>query len=141
MPVTIAKRINSWELMTSSLKPFLPELPELAARHAELEAHIRQTVAMQSEQETLRFRLREVTKQRQEAEAKGQDLRLRLAYMLKASLGFSSKQLIAFGLTPRGKSKKATPGDVAPEPTSGDPARIPPGTPPTITAIAPPAQQ
>ena len=135
MPITLGKRVLSWELMNNSLKPSIAEFPELVALQAEFEAHIAHSTALHSEQEILRARLRETTRLRQEAEAHGQDLRLRLSYMLQAKLGFTSEKLIAYGLAPRRKKNKrrGSTGETQPPAT-------PPST-PAPTAPEPPATQ
>ncbi|HEV2856757.1 MAG TPA: hypothetical protein VHC97_28475 [Thermoanaerobaculia bacterium] len=96
-----AKNITNWQLLNDNLKPHLAEMPHAQPLAAELETLIAQAREIDSEQEIARGRLRELTRKRQDAEKQGENLRRRLASFLRGSFGFTSAQLIQFGINPR----------------------------------------
>lgn len=93
--------INDLQLMNYNLEPKLGEYPYLRP----LQEDIAQVVAagreIEAEQETARKMLRELVRKRQELEKRGADLHLRTAAMLRGTFGFTSEELIPFGIRPR----------------------------------------
>lgn len=95
------KTVNNWQLLNDNIKPHLAEMPQVQPVAAELEVVINQARAIDNEQEIARGRLRELTRMRQDAEKQGENLRRRLASFLRGTFGFTSEQLIQFGINPR----------------------------------------
>lgn len=95
------KRINNWQLLNDNVKPHLAEMPQVQPVAAELETVIAEARAIDNEQEIARGRLRELTRMRQDAEKKGENLRRRLASFLRGTFGFTSERLIQFGVNPQ----------------------------------------
>ncbi len=103
---SFAKKVNSWEVLINNVKPHLTEMPYLQSFHDELETLLAAAKLLGSQQEEARSELREMTFQRQEMEKKGEHLRSRAAAHLRASFGFSSEQLLRFGLNPRPRPER-----------------------------------
>jgi hypothetical protein len=95
------KTITNWQLLNDNLKPHLAEMPQVQPLAAELEALIAQARGIDNDQEVARGRLRELTRRRQGAEKQGESLRRRMASFLRGTFGFTSEQLIQFGINPR----------------------------------------
>lgn len=95
------KTISHCELLNMTLKPQLEELPHLKEESTDLDSLIVELKGLDQEQQTLRGRLQEITRLRQEAELRGQQLRSRIAAQLRGKLGFTNENLTAFGIIPR----------------------------------------
>jgi hypothetical protein len=98
---TFAKRITEWDLMIGNLKPHLQEMPYLQEIVTALEALIAAARTLDSEQEVARGKLHDAVHQRQDLERQGEILRSRAASHIRGSLGFTSDDLVKFGLRPR----------------------------------------
>jgi hypothetical protein len=96
-----SEKITNWDLLNTNMKPVLEEMPHLQPIQAELETLISQARALDGEQEVARGQLRELTRRRQEVEKQGESLRRRVASHLRGTFGFTSEQLIKFGVNPR----------------------------------------
>lgn len=96
-----AKKVNGWEVLINNVKPKLAEMPYLQGIHDELETLLGAAKLLESQQEEARSHLRDLTFQRREIEKRGENLRARAAAHLRASFGFTSEQLLRFGLNPR----------------------------------------
>jgi hypothetical protein len=118
---TFAKKITEWELINTNIKPHLQEMPYLQEIVTALEALIAEAKGLDSQQETTRSQLQDVVHRRQEVEKKGQVLRSRATSHLKGSFGFSSDELVKFGVRPL---KTGTRG-----PRKAKPAAVPPAPP------------
>ncbi|HYO13522.1 MAG TPA: hypothetical protein VE685_10040 [Thermoanaerobaculia bacterium] len=94
------RKVTNWELSSNSLKPHLSEMPHLQPLIEELDGIIVEAKAVDSEQERARGQLRELTRRRQDSERRGQDVRRRINAVLRGSFGFTSEQLIQFGIDP-----------------------------------------
>lgn len=103
---SFAKKVNSWEVLINNVKPHLPEMPYLQSFHDELETLLAAAKLLGSQQEDARAQLRDLTFQRQEMEKKGDRLWSRAAAHLRANFGFTSEQLVRFGLNPRPRAEK-----------------------------------
>jgi len=138
MAITFRKRIGGWTLMTQNLKPQLPNLPDLAAQHADLEKTIADAQALVNEQEDLRGKLRKTIQQRQALEKQGEDLRQRISANLQSKLGFADAGLMAYGVVPKKKrvrSKKTVGQPAQPNtPTTSPASPTPPVASPAGTA-------
>lgn len=73
------------------IRPIQEEMGQVVVSGREVEA----------EQETARKMLRELVRKRQELEKRGTELRNRAAAMLRGTFGFTSEELIPFGIRPR----------------------------------------
>jgi hypothetical protein len=107
-----AAKTNGWELMSTNLKPHLADMPFLQPIAADLETVISDAKALDTDQEVARKRLSDIIHKRQDVEKRGEKLRIRLSAHLKGSFGYTSDELIQFGITPRPRvirRKKVTP--------------------------------
>lgn len=124
---TFAKRINDWELLNTNIKPHLPDMPHLQGISTELDALIVQSKELDSQQEIARGQLQDLVHQRQSLEKQGETLRRRAGSVLKGSLGFTSDDLVKFGIRPR---KTGSRGPRKPKPP------VTPETPETPAPVA-----
>ncbi len=95
-----SEKINSWDVLVSSLLAKLAEWPFLEPLYNELLALVADLRVLVLQQEAARAQFHEAVGRRQEMERRGADLRTRLAAHLKAQLGFRNDQLRQFGLNP-----------------------------------------
>jgi len=111
-----AKKITEWELINANIKPRLAEMPHLQEIATAIEALIAEARGLDAEQEIARGRLQDIIHRRQEAEKRGETLRRRVAAHLKGSFGFSSDELVKFGVRPRatGPRKRKAPAETPP---------------------------
>jgi hypothetical protein len=128
MAVTFRNRTGSWKLVTDAIKARQSELPDLVEAKDELEALIVQADELHRMQQELHGDLKKTIRLRQEAEARGEELRQRLFGALHFRLGFKDEALHRFGMKPRRKRLRKTeeapaPQPARPAPTSGDPAK------------------
>jgi hypothetical protein len=93
-------RINSWDVLVSSLLAKLAEWPFIEPLYNELLALVADLRVLVVQQEAARAQFHEAIGRRQEMERRGADLRTRIAAHLKAQLGFRNDQLRQFGLNP-----------------------------------------
>ena len=98
---SFGEKLSSWELLDTNLEPHLGEMPHISPIVTELKAVITEAKSIESEQELVRGRLRDLVRRRQEVEQEGEKLRRRAASHLKGTFGFTSEQLIQFGIAPR----------------------------------------
>jgi hypothetical protein len=96
-----SNRITSWDLTSTSVKPHLPDMPQVQPLQAELETLIPVARSLDSSMELARSQARDLTQQRQAIEKRGEDLRRRIASHLRGTFGFTSEQLVQFGINPR----------------------------------------
>jgi hypothetical protein len=98
---TFAKKVTEWELLSANLKPHLTEMPYLQDIVTQLDALIAGAKDMDNQQEVARGQLSDLVHKRQDAEKQGDTLRSRAASHLKGSFGFTSDDLVKFGIRPR----------------------------------------
>jgi hypothetical protein len=98
---TFAKKITEWELLSANIKPHLADMPYLQDIVTQLDALIADAKGFDSQQEVARGQLTDLVHKRQEAEKQGETLRRRAASHLKGSFGFTSDDLVKFGVRPR----------------------------------------
>jgi hypothetical protein len=123
---SFAAKLINWELIRTNIRPHLDEMPHVQPLLTELEGVITEARELDSIQEVARGQLRDLTRRRQEVEQRGEKLRSRLAAHLKGSFGFSSEQLIQFGINPRPRVvRRKKPGVpvTPPEIEGGSPAK------------------
>ncbi len=116
-----AKKITEWVLFITNVRPHLPEMPFLQEIVTELDGLVIEARSLDSEQEEARGRLQDVVHRRQDLEKRGETLRRRAASHLKGSFGFTSDELVKFGLRPRktgprGPRVSKTPAAQTPKP-------------------------
>jgi pyruvate/2-oxoglutarate dehydrogenase complex dihydrolipoamide acyltransferase (E2) component len=119
--LSFQKIVSYCELLNSTLKPQLTEMPHLQDESAALDALVLQAKSLDNEQQVLRGRLREITRLRRETERQGQDLRSRIAAQIRGKMGFDNENLLGFGIPPRKRTRKK-PQDPAEAPS---PAPVP----------------
>ncbi len=118
---TFGDKVSNWRVVNTNLEPHLPEMPHLRPLHAEMGGLITEAEAHDAEHETARGRLRELSARKRDIERRGQTLRSRLAAHLKGTFGYTSKQLVQFGLNPlktTGRKRKQPAEPPAPPPTA-----------------------
>ena len=93
--------INDLQLMNKNLEPKLDQIPFMRPLQEEIARAVADGRELEAEQESARKMLRELVRKRQELEKRGTDLRLRTAAMLRGTFGFTSEELIPFGIRPR----------------------------------------
>ena len=98
---SFASKTTSWEILTAGVEPYLPEMPYLQGLYDQLQGLRVRAAELDSQQEAARALARELTRLRQEVEREGENLRARIAAHLRATFGFTSEQLIKFGINPR----------------------------------------
>lgn len=94
-------KINNWQLMSNNLEPRLDSMPYMRPIQEEIAALVIEGRQLESDQENARKQFTELVRQRQELERRGEDLRIRAAAMLRGTFGFTSEELIPFGIRPR----------------------------------------
>lgn len=95
-----SQKVNSWDVLVSSLEARIPEVEWLRPLYEELVELVAEMRSVVVEQEAARAEFHEKVAKRQELERQGVDLRGRIAAHLKAYFGFRNEQLRQFGLTP-----------------------------------------
>jgi hypothetical protein len=115
-----AKKIIEWELLNANTKPHLAGMPHLQEIVTAIEALVAEAKGLDSEQEVARGRLQDIIHRRQDVEKRGEALRRRVAAHLKGSFGFSSDELVKFGVRPRptGPRKRKAPAETPPTPAA-----------------------
>jgi hypothetical protein len=97
-------RMNNLQLMSNNLEPKLEKMEFLRPIQEEIVAVVTEGRQLDADQENARKVLTELVRRRQELEKKGETLRLRAAAMLRGTFGFTSEELIPFGIRPRARN-------------------------------------
>lgn len=128
------KTIAYCELMSTTLKTELEEMPHLKDDSESLDAVIAELKELDNRQQALKGQLQELTRLRQETERRGQSLRSRIAAQIQGKLGFTNEKLLAYGINPRKPGRRAA----TPENLTKDAAQdsAAPSTTTTITTTA-----
>lgn len=114
--ISFQKIVGDCELLSSNLKPLLPEMPLLQEESDSLDALIVKAKSLGNEQQVLTGRLREITRLRIEAQRESLLMRGRVAALLRGKLGFENENLIGFGVPPRKRARKKSEPKVTPPP-------------------------
>ena len=130
---TFGDKLANWKLIATNVEPRLAEMTHLQPLHAALLALVAEAEAMEAEQETIRGRLRTLSKLRADISRRGEGLRSRVAAHLRGSLGFTSNELIQFGLLPL-----KTEGRARPVRKKKEPAEAPTASPVATLQSTPP---
>jgi hypothetical protein len=96
-----SNRITSWDLTSTNVKPHLADMPQVQPLLAELDALIPDARSLDSRMEIARSQARDFTQQRHDIQKRGENLRRRIASHLRGTFGFTSEQLVQFGINPR----------------------------------------
>ncbi|HSS51885.1 MAG TPA: hypothetical protein VLX28_23325 [Thermoanaerobaculia bacterium] len=96
--VTFAKRTSRWEILSVNVTPYLEEMPFLQPLVAELDVAIAEAKALDAEQEEANSRLKDIIHRRQALEERGESLRRRASAHLRGIFGFTSPELLKFGV-------------------------------------------
>ncbi|HKI02543.1 MAG TPA: hypothetical protein VKK31_11220 [Thermoanaerobaculia bacterium] len=94
-------RVRSWDLLNESLKPLVAEMPHVQPLLAELQGMLDGVRSLDKEQEDARSKLRDLVRRRQDAEQQGEVVRRRVEAHLRGTFGYTSEELIRFGIKPR----------------------------------------
>ena len=95
-----SEKINSWDVLVTSLQVKMDEWPFLEPLYDELVALVADLRVLVVQQEAARAQFHEAIGKRQEMEKRGVELRTRIAAHLRAQLGFRNDQLRQFGIIP-----------------------------------------
>lgn len=112
--------IGRWKVMATNLKPQLETMPQLTGRYNEMVKITTDAEDLENRQALLKADLQEVNRQRRDLAKSGEELRNRIAAVLRAEHGFSSERLLEFGVKPkrpRVRAKKEKPS-TKPAPTA-----------------------
>jgi hypothetical protein len=134
MSLTFASQLDSWDLLSRTLKPKVTEMPELAAEQQQLEAYVEQGKVLQAAHADALAKVREAVKLRRDLHDSAQQLHGQMTAVLKGKLGFKNNDLYSYGLRPRrGRQSNGsttpvpnptpTPGTPAPQPELAGPAK------------------
>jgi len=131
--ITFQRIVGDCELLSSNLKPLLTEMPLLQEESSALDTLIAKAKSLGNEQEVLTGRLREITRLRQETQRESQDMRSRVASLLRGKLGFKNESLLGFGIPPRKRARKKPEKTADPKPVPGD--SVPPAASPGANPV------
>lgn len=109
---SFGEKISTWKVIHTNLEPKMAEMPHLVELREQLQGVITRAEALDSLAEVNRQRRAEIARDRRKLVREGDEVRSRAAAHLKGSFGFTSEQLIEFGITPvkpvnRRRKKKA----------------------------------
>ena len=124
----LSTKIRSWDLLNESVRPLLAEMPQVQPLQVELQGFLDTARSLDTEQEELRSKLRDIVFRRQEVERRGEIVRRRVEAHLRGTYGYTAEQLIKHGIKPRPRVIRK----------KKDQAK---GTPPVSTAESPPVTQ
>lgn len=124
-----------WRTLANNIRDALPDLPHLAAEHAEFERLVARIESSLAEQNTLQGRISVLIRGRVVDLEQGRELHSRLVTQIQGKLGKKSESLRHFGIKPRKRSKTLrqiegepqvpepeVPEPQAPEPEDPEPA-------------------
>jgi hypothetical protein len=121
----LATTIRGWDLLNENLKPHLEEMPQVQPLQVELEALIEEARELGNEQEQVLATYRDMIHRRREVERRGEILRRRVEAHLRGTYGYSSEQLIKFGIKPRPRAIRRALPETPPAPPPGTPEEPP----------------
>ena len=118
---SFGEKISNWKVIHTNLQPHLADMPHLNPIETDLQALITQAEALDSDFELARQQKTVLANRRRQIVLAADKLRGRAAAHLKGIFGFTSDQLIQFGISPLkavNRRKKAKKADPAPTPTT-----------------------
>ncbi len=95
------EKIVAWEVLSTSLKTQLTEIPQMSEDQAALERLVAQAQELEVQQGKALADLREINNRRRNLERDGDLLRERMSAGLRHKLGVGNKRLLEFGLKPK----------------------------------------
>jgi chromosome segregation ATPase len=124
---TYSDKTTRWEQLLTSIAANAEELgPAVQAERSELEQALAEAKQLDIQQDLLRAQTAERTRRRRELDAQGEELRRRLAAIIKGKYGTRNNKLKEFGLEPfkpgRRKPEPETPEPPEPPQTKAEPA-------------------
>lgn len=93
-------KLNSWEVLASSVAAKLDQMPFLQPFYDELMVLIAESRAVVLEQEAARAQFHVAIGKRKDLERRGEEMRIRVSAHLKAQFGFRNDELRQFGVNP-----------------------------------------
>jgi hypothetical protein len=103
-----SRKYNDLKVLEAGLREEVEARPYIEPFYKELQSVLGEADDVQLRQEATRAQFRELIRQRQEIEARGEAVRSRIAAFLRGELGFRSEQLLRFGIVPLPRTKKRT---------------------------------
>ena len=100
-PKGTATKNRRWGLLNDNVEEHLPEMPQVQPLHTELQGMASEMRTLDNEQEETRSKLRDIVQRRRDLERRGELVRRRIEAHLRGTFGFTSEQLIKFGIKPR----------------------------------------
>jgi hypothetical protein len=100
------EKLVGWEVLSTSLKSQLTEIPQMTEDQAALERLVAQAQELEVQQGKRLADLREINAQRRDLEKDGDVLRERMAAGLRHKLGVGNKRLLEFGLKPKPEQRR-----------------------------------
>jgi hypothetical protein len=97
----LSTKIRSWDLLNESVKPVLVDMPQVQPLQVELQGLLDSARSLDSEQEEMRSKLRDIVFRRKEVERRGEIVRRRVEAHLRGTYGYTAEQLIKHGVKPR----------------------------------------
>ena len=125
-------KTTRWEQLLTSIAANAQELEAaITAEREELEQTLAEAKQLDAQQDLLRAQSAETTRKRQEVDRKGEELRRRLAGIIKGKYGTRSNKLKEFGIEPfkpasRRKPEPETPEAPEPAPEAAKAQSAPP---------------
>jgi hypothetical protein len=98
---SLPARFNRWQVLVSNIKENQRSSPAILEKLAELEALLAEARALQDRQAQFRGQSQEITKQLIVIAGRGDRVRSRLGALLNGEIGFTTEELIRYGLNPR----------------------------------------
>lgn len=127
---SIAGTAGVWRTLADHIRDRLPDMPHLAAEHAELDRLLVRITDSLARQDTLKKEIRMLTRGREVDLELARESRRRLVAMVQGRFGATSEELVGFGLKPRKRNRirKQIEGEPSPpepeEPVPEEPAAI-----------------
>ena len=99
---SLPDRFSRWQVLVNNLKESeQPTTPNVAEKLAELTALLAEARGLQDRQAQFRAQSQDITKQLYDIAGRGDRVRARLGAFLQSELGFTTEELIRYGLKPR----------------------------------------
>ena len=120
----LSAKIRSWDLLNESVKPHLADMPQVQPLQTELQGLLDEARSLDTEQEEMRSKLRDIVHRRKEVERRGETVRRRVEAHLRGTYGYTAEQLIKFGVRPRPRvirKKRAKPTKAPPDAKAASP--------------------
>jgi len=119
----LSAKIRSWDLLNESVKPMLADMPQVQPLQVELQGFLDSARSLDTEQEEMRSKLRDIVFRRKQVERQGEVVRRRVEAHLRGTYGYTAEQLIKHGVKPRPRviRKKTQPARKPPVSTAESP--------------------